>query len=98
MEIIDIKEFAKAALDEHVEAFTIYVTSFLTIIIHPARKVQIVLLVTEKINILTKYSDFSDVFSKKKASILPEVIKLNQHAIKLQNGQQLLYRPIYSLG
>ena len=54
--------------------------------------------VTKKVKIPTKYSDFLDVFSKKKALILPEAIELNQHAIKLQEGQQPSYAPIYSLG
>ena len=56
------------------------------------------MLVAKKVLIPTKYSDFSDVFLQEKASILPEVTELNQHAIKLQEDQQLLYRPIYSLG
>ena len=56
------------------------------------------MLVVEEVKIPTKYSDFSDVFLEEKASILPKVTELNQHAIKLQEGQQLPYRPIYSLG
>ena len=35
---------------------------------------------------------------EEKASILLEATELNQHAIKLQEGKQLSYRPIYSLG
>ena len=58
----------------------------------------IVLLVSKKIKILTKYSDFSDVFLEKKALILPKTNKLNKYIIKLQKSQQLPYRPIYSLG
>ena len=73
-------------------------TSLLTMAIHPARKAQIALLVTKEVKISTKYSDFSDVFLKKKTLILLEVTELNQYAIELQEGQQLLYRPIYSLG
>ena len=66
--------------------------------IHPSRKAQITLLVTKKVKIPTKYSDFSNVISEEKTLILPEVIELNQHAIELQEGQQLFYRPIYNLG
>ena len=65
--------------------------------IHPARKAQIALLVAKEVKIPTEYSDFSDVFLEKKASILPEVTKLNQYAIELQEGQQPSYGPIYSL-
>ena len=100
VEIIDRKEFAKAALDEHVEAFVVHVTSLSlnSMSIHPAREAQIALLVAEEVKIPTEYSDFSDVFLEEKASILPEVIELNQHAIKLQEDQQPLYGPIHSLG
>ena len=66
--------------------------------IYPAREAQIALLVAKKVKILTKYLDFLDVFIEEKASILLEVTELNQHAIKLQEGQQLPYGLIYSLG
>ena len=66
--------------------------------IHPAREAQIALLVAKEVKIPTKYSDFSDIFLEEKASILPEATEMNQHAIKLQEGQQPPYGPIYSLG
>ena len=66
--------------------------------IHPARKAQIASLVAEKVQIPSEYSDFSNVFLEKKALILLEVIELNQYAIELQESQQPLYGPIYSLG
>ena len=69
-----------------------------TMAIYPAREAQIALLVAKEVKISTKYSDFSDVFLDKKALILPGVTELNQHVIKLQEGQQSTYRPIYSLG
>ena len=56
------------------------------------------MLVAKEAKIPTKYSDFSDVFSEEKALILPEATEMNQHAIKLQKGQQPPYGPIYSLG
>ena len=56
------------------------------------------MLVGKEVKISTEYSDFSDVFLEEKASILPEVTELNQHAIELQEGQQLPYRLTYSLG
>ena len=77
VKIINKKEFAKVALDENIEVFVVHVTSLLTIAIHPAKEAQITLLVAKEVKILTKYSDFSDVFSEKKASILLEVTKLN---------------------
>ena len=98
VKIIDRKEFAKAALHEHVEVFVVHMISLLTMAIHPAKKAQIVLLVTKEVKIPIEYSDFLDVFLEKKALILPEASKLNQHAIKLQKDQQLPYRLTYSLG
>ena len=66
--------------------------------IHPTRKAQMASLIAEKLQIPSEYSDFSNIFLEEKASILPEAIELNLHAIKLQEGQQPLYGPIYSLG
>ena len=66
--------------------------------IHPAKETQIASLIAKKMQILSKYSDFSDVFLEEKALILLEITALNQHAIKLQENQQPPYRPIYSLG
>ena len=48
VEIIDRKEFAKAALVEHVEAFVVHVTSLSTMPIYPAREAQIALLVIKE--------------------------------------------------
>ena len=76
----------------------VHVTFFSTMAIHPARETQIALLVAKKMQILSEYSDFSDVFSEEKVLILPEVTELNQHAIKLQKDQQPPYGLIYSLG
>ena len=70
-------------------------TFLLTMAIHPA---QGGLLIAEKMQILIKYLDFSDIFLKEKAFILPATTNLNQYAIKLQKSQQLFYRSIYSLG
>lgn len=56
------------------------------------------MLLAEKIKISTKYSDFFNVLLEKKALVLWEITKLNQHSIKLQDDKQVLYKPIYSLG
>ena len=45
-----------------------------------------------------KYSDFADIFSEKKALVLPEGTKRNEYAIDLENSKQPPYRSIYSLG
>ena len=67
------------ALDENVKAFVVHVTSLsLNLMpIHPAKKVQIVLLVIEKVQIPSKYPDFLDIFLEEKALILLKVIEFN---------------------
>ena len=56
------------------------------------------MLITKKVKISTKYSNFSNFFLEKKALILSKGINLNQYAIELQYGQQLSDKLIYSLG
>ena len=99
VELIDKKEFAKAAFDKNSETFVIYVVSLnLALRIHLNRAAQIFSLLTEEVKIPDKYSDFANVYLEKKALILQERTKLNEHAINLENGKQLPYRPIYNLG
>ena len=97
IELINKKEFAKAALDENSETFIMHVAS-LDLGIYPDREAQIVLLLIKKVKILDKYSDFIDVFSEEKALVLPKRTNINKHVIKLEDGKQPSYGPIYSLG
>lgn len=55
------------------------------ILVYPAWKAQIALLLTKKVKITTKYLDFSNVFSEKKALVLLKLTELNQYAIELQD-------------
>ena len=41
---------------------------------------------------------FANVFSEKKALVLPECTDLNEHAIEVEDDKQPLYGLIYSLG
>ena len=90
MEIINKKEFAKRVLDENIEAFMMHMTSLSlskpAMSIYPAREAKIALLTIEEVKIPAKFSDFSYVFSEKKALILPKLTKLNQYAIELQDN------------
>lgn len=56
------------------------------------------LLLAKVVSILEKYADFSDVFFKKSAAVLPNRSEINKHIIDLEPDKQPLYRPIYSLG
>ena len=99
VEIIDQKEFAKGAWDENVEAFVVHISSLKSrMTIQPARKAQLALLLAKKVTVPIEYLDFADVFSEKLANILPKRTGANEHAIKLEEGKQPLYGPIYSLG
>ena len=68
--------------------------------VHPSRRPQVSGLIAEEAptKVSAEYSDFADVFSLDLASKFPEHTGINDHAIKLVNGQQLPYGPIYSLG
>ena len=79
LEIINKKKFARTALDENIEAFIVHVTFFNlnSMLIHPARKAQIPLLIAKEGKIPTNNLDFLDVFLEKKALVLPEIIDLN---------------------
>ena len=99
VELIDKKEFAKAALDGNFETFVVHVASLnLSPGIHPDKAVQIASLLAKEIRIQDEYLDFADDFSEAKALVLPERTKLNEHAIDLEDGKKPPYRLIYSLG
>ena len=90
------------ALDAESKTFVMYIlaleTLLLGLLIQPDKKAQIIFLLTKKVIIPDKYSNFANIFSEKKALVLPEQTKLNEHAIKLEGDKQPPYMPIYSLG
>ena len=47
--------------------------------------------------ILTEYSDYSNVFSAENVVEFPENTRINEHAIKLEESKQPLFSLIYSL-
>ena len=83
-------------MNENSETFVIHVVS-LDLGIYPDKEAQITLLLTKKVKIPNKYSDFANVFLKEKALVLSECTNINKHAIELEDGKQPLYEPIYSL-
>ena len=75
-------------MNEKSETFFAHVTSLNLIPeIHPDKMAQIASLLTKEVKIPDEYSDFTNVFSKKKALVLPKCTKLNEHAIDLENGK-----------
>ena len=104
------KKFVAVALDPESETFVVYVTSvssdaspssfLFELDVHPSRRSQVSDLIAKEAStkIFTKYLDFADVFSPDLASKLLKHTKINDYTIKLVDGQQPPYGPIYSLG
>lgn len=108
VELINKKEFAKAALDKNFETFIIYVAALevpTAIPIHFSKAYQVqdnptlTVLQYDKtpIKIPAKYSDYVDVFSSDLAIELPKNIGINEYVIELINCKQPPYKPIYTL-
>ena len=91
------KNFIAAALDLEYKTFVVYVASLSFIPLNT--RPQISGLIAEKAltKISAKYLDFTDIFFPDLASKLPKHTEINNHIIKLVDGQQLLYGSIYSL-
>ena len=100
MEIINKKEFATAILNKNEETFVIYMTAlnFVDSSVYPFWHAQIALLKVEKVTILSKYVDYTNVFSLDFAAELSKHTGINDHFIDLIDNKQLLCGPIYSLG
>ena len=110
IELVDKKEFAAAELDPEHKTYVVHVTSLsstplaslesIPLDVHPFRRPQISSLIAEEAptKVPAKYSDFADVFSPNLAFELRKYTRINDYAIKLVNGQQPAYEPIYNLG
>ena len=95
------KKFAAAALNPKHETYVVHVTSFSStpLNIHLSWRPQISGLITDEAptKIPNKYADLADVFFPDLASEFPKHIGINNHVIKLVDGQEPPYGPIYSL-
>ena len=91
-------------MDEESETFVVHVAALEALLvgmaIYLSREAQILALIQDEAltKVLSEYPDYADIFFFDLAMELPENTSINKHAIKLQDGKQLLYRPIYSLG
>ena len=107
--LVNPKEFVIAALDADSETFIMHVTirEQEEMAMDPDRKTRIgvqsgvqvgALLFDEApTEVPAEYSDYSDVFLAENAAELPENTGMNEHAIKLEEGKQPSFGPIYSL-
>lgn len=88
--MIGKKEFAATILNLGDEAFIVYI-AFLSIDtnIHLSHKAQIALLKPDEapIDILSKYTEFADIFSSALAAKLSEHTRINNYAMDLIKGK-----------
>ena len=94
VELMGKKEFAATVIDPEHETYVVYVASLSStplafLDIYPSRRPQVSGLIAEEAptKVSAEYSDFADVFSPNLASKLPEHTGINDHAIKLVDGQ-----------
>ena len=99
VEIINKKEFATVALNKDNETFKVQIAAFSVMDsnVHLFQHAQIALLKAKKVTILSKYADYTDVFSPDSASELPKHTSINDHFINLIDDKQPPYGLIYSL-
>ena len=66
---------------------------------HSKKQAQVGALLFDKAptEVPAEKSDYSDVFSVENAAELPEKTGMNEHVIKLEEGKQPSFGPIYSL-
>ena len=86
VEIIDKRVFTTAVLNADEETFIGHVAvlaELINIPINPLRQAQVTALMGKETGILTKYSDFSNVFSSDSAAELPEYNRIYDHSIDL---------------
>ena len=101
VQIVNPKEFVIAALDVDSETFVVYVAiqEREEMPVHSKRQVHVGALLFDKAptKVSAEYSDYNNVFSAENATELPENTGMNEHTIKLEEGKQLSFGPIYSL-
>lgn len=101
MELIEKSKLAKTALDKNSETFEVHIAALkaLKTMIHLSWVAKMALLQADKtfIEISFEYLNYADIFSANLAMELPKHNGINDHAIKLVAGKQLLYRLIYNL-
>ena len=97
VQIVDQKEFIIAAIDVNSETFVVYVAirKREEMSVHSKKQAQVKALLFDKAptEVPVDYSDYSDVFSAENTAEFPD-----ENAIKLKEGKQPPFGPIYSLG
>lgn len=85
IKLINKNEFTKIIFNKNIKISIVYINNLaLKIIIYPIKKAETILLIIEKVIILTKNLDFASIFLKKSVELLPKYIKVNKYVIKLE--------------
>ena len=101
VQIIDNKGFVIVALDANNKTFVMHVAirEQEKMPVHSEKQIQVGALLFNKAptEVPAEYSDYNNVFSVEYAAELLENTRINEHIIKLEEGKQPLFGPIYSL-
>ena len=108
VQLVDLKELVIAAFDVDSKTFVVHmaIREQEEMPVHAEKQAQIqdgaqvgaLLFDKAPTEVSIEYSDYGDVFSAKNAAELPKNTGINEHAIKLEEGKQPPFGPIYSLG
>ena len=102
IQIVNLKKFVIVALDVSSETFVTYVIIWeqKEIPVYFKKQAQVRALIFDEapIEVSAEYSDYNNVFSTKNMAKIPENTRINEYAIKLKEGKQPPFKPIYSLG
>ena len=106
VQIINKKDFVIVVLNINSETFVVYVIiqEQERMPVHFEKQAQIeaqvgaLLFNKTSTEVSVEYSNYSDVFLAEYAAKLLENTGINEYAIKLKEGKQILFEPIYSLG
>ena len=101
VQLVNLKEFVIVAIDVDSKTFIVHVAIWVQkeMPVHSKRQAQVGALLFDKApsEVPAKYYDYSNIFSADNAAEILEHIEINDHAIKLEEGKQPLFGPIYSL-
>ena len=102
VQLVDPKKFVIVALDVNSETFVVHVAirEQEEMPVHVENQAQVGALIFNEAptKIPVEYFDYNNVFSAENVAELLENTGINEHAIKLEEGKQPPFGPIYSLG
>ena len=101
VQIVNPKKFVTATLDVDSETFVVHMVikeqKEMPVYFEKQAQVGALLFDEAPTEIPAEYSNYNNVFSVENAAELLENTGINEHAIKLEEGKQSLFGPIYSL-